>query len=175
MSLRKFSLQILMSKFEKLFPKSYEKLLKDIRKIIVADKTKKAKLETYNIFLDLMEAYSIKLLSGKVYWEKVEEKAQMPGANATYIKIEIKGKKYLKLEADANGANGNDHSVYADAKLIKEGYGEELEEIDIEKYDEKIKDVGNSGCNDRGYSYDVHARCLQFRRRRRRRRHSQRP
>ena len=34
--------------------------------------------------------------------------------------------------------------------------------------DEKIKDVGNSGCNDRGYSYDVHARCLQFRRRRRR-------
>jgi len=75
-------------------------------------------------------------------WEKVEEKAQMPGANATYIKIEIKGKKYLKLEADANGANGNDHSVYADAKLIKEGYGEELEEIDIEKYDEKIKGYG---------------------------------
>ena len=26
-------------------------------------------------------------------WEKVEEKAQMPGANATYIKIDIKGKK----------------------------------------------------------------------------------
>ncbi len=75
-------------------------------------------------------------------WEKVEEKAQMPGANATYVKIDIKGKKYLKLEADANGSNGNDHSVYADAKLIKEGYGEELEAIDIEKYDEKIKGYG---------------------------------
>ena len=66
----------------------YEKLLKDIRKIIVADKTKKAKLETYNIFLDLMEAYSIKLLSGKVYWEKVEERENYKKFYAEYEKTE---------------------------------------------------------------------------------------
>ena len=79
----------------------YEKLLKDIRKIIVADKTKKAKLETYNIFLDLMEAYSIKLLSGKVYWEKVEERENYKKFYAEYEKTETAKEKeilFLKRE-----------------------------------------------------------------------------
>ena len=45
----------------------YDKLLKDIRKIIVMTQDEKAKLEAYNLLLDLLENYNIKLLSGKVY------------------------------------------------------------------------------------------------------------
>ena len=59
--------------------------------------------------------------------------------DAIFIKIDIENAKFLKLVANDNGANGNDHSVYADAKLIKEGYQEpgtnlvpSLEELDNE-------------------------------------------
>ncbi len=40
-----------------------------------------------------------------------------PGMNAEFVKVPIKDANFLKLVADSNGANGNDHSVYADAKL----------------------------------------------------------
>lgn len=86
----------------------YEKLLKDVRKIIVADKTKKAKLETYNIFLDLMEAYSIKLLSGKVYWEKVEERENYKKFYAEYEKTETaKEKEILFLKREIKTIENN--------------------------------------------------------------------
>jgi len=63
------------------------------------------------------------------------------GDNATFVKINIKEANFLKLEANDNGANGNDHSVYADAKLIKEGYKEPGEELvpSITELDETIK------------------------------------
>ena len=68
-------------------------------------------------------------------------KVSKPGENATFVKIDIKNEKYLKLEADSNGGNGSDHSVYADAKLIKEGYKEPGEELvpSIENLDQEIK------------------------------------
>ncbi len=72
-----------------------------------------------------------------------------PGDNATFVKIDIRNEKFLKLEADANGNNGNDHSVYADAKLIKESYKEPGEELvpSIEELDTKIKGFVNSNAN----------------------------
>ena len=54
-------------------------------------------------------------------WElRTEENAPVtkPGANARYVEINIKEANYLKLVADSNGSNGNDHSVYADAKFV---------------------------------------------------------
>lgn len=63
------------------------------------------------------------------------------GDNAVFVKIPIKDAKYLKLYANDNGANGNDHAVYADAKLIKADYKEEGEQLvpNIEELDQKIK------------------------------------
>lgn len=62
---------------------------------------------------------------------------------AQFVNIDIKGAKYLKLYANSNGNIDSDHAVYADAKLIKEGYVFEEKEIDfiktVEKYDEIIK------------------------------------
>ncbi len=42
------------------------------------------------------------------------------GANADFVKVNIEGAKYLKLIANDNGSNGNDHAVYADAKLTND-------------------------------------------------------
>ena len=72
-----------------------------------------------------------------------------PGSNATPVKIDIRTEKFLKLEAGSNGSNGSDHSVYADAKLIKGNYKEPGEELvpSIEELDTKIKAFVASGAN----------------------------
>ncbi len=64
-----------------------------------------------------------------------------PGDNATFVKIDIKTEKFLKLEAGSNGNNGNDHSVYADAKLIKDTYVDEADRLvpSITELDNRIK------------------------------------
>ena len=82
-------------------------------------------------------------------WNIKHNKSSRPGENADFVKIDIKTEKYLKLEADANGSNGSDHSVYADTKLIKEGYQEVGEELvpSIEELDTKIKAFVNSNAN----------------------------
>ncbi len=49
-------------------------------------------------------------------------KVTLPGQNADYIRINIKPYKYLRLQAYDNGSNGNDHAVWGDARLVKEGY-----------------------------------------------------
>lgn len=81
---------------------------------------------------------------GKSWNQKINKNSAVcrPGDNATFVKVEIKNEKFLKLVADSNGGNGNDHSVYADAKLIKETYKEPGEDLvpSIEKLDKKIKE-----------------------------------
>lgn len=57
----------------------------------------------------------------KKTWNEVGEGIHKdPVENATYVEIPLNGAKYLKLEVDANGANGNDHSVFADARLVSD-------------------------------------------------------
>lgn len=83
-----------------------------------------------------------------------EPEVSKPGQNASFVKIDIKGAKYLKLYANHNGNNGNDHSVYADAKLIKSTYKEEGEELvpSITELDEKIKkDFANADLTNSEY------------------------
>ena len=48
---------------------------------------------------------------------------------AEFIKIDIRNKKYIKLYANSNGGDEADHSVYANAKLTKESYKEEENNI----------------------------------------------
>lgn len=61
---------------------------------------------------------------------------------AGYLKLDIKGAKYLKLEVNHNTYNGNDHSIWADAKLVKEDYKENVVKT-VEEYDEEIKAIYN--------------------------------
>ncbi|MCJ8342972.1 MAG: S-layer homology domain-containing protein [Cetobacterium sp.] len=41
---------------------------------------------------------------------------------SAYIDIPLNGAKFIKLYANCNGYNGNDHAVYGDAKLVKADY-----------------------------------------------------
>ncbi len=58
---------------------------------------------------------------------------------AKFVKIDIRDANYLRLVADDNGQQGNDHSVWADSKLIKENYKEENSGISLAEIEEKIK------------------------------------
>ena len=64
-------------------------------------------------------------------------------SEAEFITVNIKGKNYIKLYAHNNGNETADHSVYANAKLYKEGYEEEETQVDfiktVEEYNEIIK------------------------------------
>ncbi len=60
------------------------------------------------------------------------------GMNAEFIKVNIKGANYLKLYANDNGSNGNDHAVYADAKLTNE-VNENSVVPSVSEYDALIK------------------------------------
>lgn len=70
--------------------------------------------------------------------------ALMSSNNAGFVKIDIRNVNYLKLWAHDNGSNGNDHSVWADAKLIKEGYNDNVT-MTVEEYNALIKEKYSDG------------------------------
>lgn len=62
---------------------------------------------------------------------------------ADFVSVDIKNVRYLKLVANNNGNMSSDHAVYANAKLIKEGYTEDTTPVSfiktVEEYDSLIK------------------------------------
>ncbi len=64
--------------------------------------------------------------------------------NALYLKIDIRDANYIRLYAHDNGANASDHAVWADAKLVKEGYSDNAM-IPVEDFDAYIKSRYTSG------------------------------
>ncbi len=76
-----------------------------------------------------------------------------PGANARYVEIDIRDANYLKLYADSNGSNGNDHSVYADAKFVTQEYLDKQNSlvVSLAEYDQRIKDYPNKDISDPNY------------------------
>ena len=89
-------------------------------------------------------------------WDlRTEENAPVtgPGANSRYVEISIKDANYLKLYADSNGANGNDHSVYADAKFVTQEYLDEQKNLvlSLDEYDQRVKDYPNKDISDTEY------------------------
>ena len=82
-------------------------------------------------------------------WETATEvdktKVHRANEDAEFVKVKITGKRYLKLYCNNNGSNSSDHSVYANAKLFKEGYEEkEAEYVDfikpVAEYDKILKE-----------------------------------
>lgn len=63
--------------------------------------------------------------------------------NAQFVKIDIREANYIKLYAHNNGNADSDHAVYADAKLIKEDYEENVIAAPfiktVAEYDEILK------------------------------------
>ena len=52
----------------------YKKLLKDTRNLIANTKAEEKRENVYRMLLELIEAYNVKLLSTKVYWDKPQER-----------------------------------------------------------------------------------------------------
>ncbi len=94
--------------------------------------------------------FSIYTSTDNINYEEVYKSKILKGFNdAEYVKIDIKDAKYLKLYAYENGdswySQWYDDAVYADAKLIKEGYTDELIEDNtlikpISEYDKILKE-----------------------------------
>ncbi len=63
----------------------------------------------------------------------------LKGTNsAVHVKIDIRDANYIRLYAHDNGGNGSDHAVWADAKLVKEGYNNHVM-MTVEEFDKIIK------------------------------------
>jgi len=69
----------------------YEKLIRDVRGLIVKSATKARKNTTFDVLIELIEEYNIKLLSTKVYWDKPEKRED-------YKKFWNKKKEKNKIE-----------------------------------------------------------------------------
>ncbi len=90
----------------------YNKLLSDTRKIIISSKDEKSKMESYNLLLDILETYNIKLLSGKVYWEKIEEREKYKKFQAEYEKAQTaKAKEILFLKRELSTLSTNKENM----------------------------------------------------------------
>lgn len=61
-------------------------------------------------------------------------------SGAKFLKIDIRGINFIRFYADSNGTNSNDHAVYGDLKLVKEGYGSNDDLLpSLEELDTKIQ------------------------------------
>lgn len=65
-------------------------------------------------------------------------------SNAKFAKIDIRDANYIRLYAYDNGSNASDHAVWADSKLIKENYTDDIT-IPLSEFDNYIKENYTSG------------------------------
>jgi len=82
----------------------YIKLLKDTRALIVDTKIAKKREKAYELLIDLIEDYNVKLLSTKIYWDR-------PGERDIY-------KKFWKEFNEINALKKNDYTEYMKQKEI---------------------------------------------------------
>jgi len=91
---------------------------------------------------------------GPTHWtiKSDPEKVYLPGEEAVFMKIDIRGAKYLRLTAFANSNNASDHAVYIDPMLITDNYQEKQPAYpSIDVYDQRIKDYANKDLADSQY------------------------
>ena len=79
----------------------YIKLLKDLRHIMVTTKVKKKSNDAYNLLIELIEDYNIRLLSTKIYWDKPSDREEYKEFWNTYKKIQkIKDEDFEKYKVE---------------------------------------------------------------------------
>ena len=101
---------ILLSLSRKLFTHSlplivaeqcYEKLLNDVRSLIVDTKVVRKQEKAYSLLITLIEEYNVKLQSTKVYWEKPAEREEYKDFYKQYQSIQKgKEKNYIDYSKD---------------------------------------------------------------------------
>ena len=92
----------------------YNKLLRDTRNLIVKTQNEEKKEAAYQMLLKLIEDYNVKLLSTKVYWDKIEEREAYKRFWDSYSKADsYDEKEVLSLKRELH-----------DTALEKEKYAE---------------------------------------------------
>ena len=114
----------------------YIKLLKDTRNLIVNAKTKRKQNSAYEMLINLIQDYNVKLLSTKIYWDKPQAREEYKKFWEEYNKIEkIKNsepEQYLKQKEIL--------FIKSDLKALQKK-NEKYEEI-IKFYKEKLVELG---------------------------------
>lgn len=106
----------------------YIKLLKDARKLLEKQENKMKKERTFELLVDLIEEYNIRLLSTKVYWDKPEEREEYKKFWSKYNEIQKieneeekkKQKEILFLKNDLKKLNRSKNNYSKIIKIIKE-------------------------------------------------------
>lgn len=108
----------------------YIKLLKDLRALIVSVVTEQKREKVYQLFMDLIEEYNLKLLSTKVYWEKPEEREEykkfwdeykrIANFKKTDVREFLKEREILFIKQDLKKLNASKHDYRNIIKLHKE-------------------------------------------------------
>lgn len=80
-------------------------------------------------------------------WTLIDSNNKLPADEATFVKVDVRQYRYLLLEAHQNAANGNDHSVWGDAKLVTADYTQYIIP-DISKYDNDVLSYGDASLED---------------------------
>lgn len=86
---------------------------------------------------------------GNLWDEAYTSNELTAGSEAEFVSVDISQASYLKLYADQNGGNGNDHSTFADAKFSENPSGNDYDGSikTLEEYDELLSEY-RSGSSD---------------------------
>ena len=106
----------------------YEKLINDVRNLIVNSKTKARRNTTFELLIELIEDYNIRLLSTKVYWDKPIEREEYKKFWNKYKEIkkiedekeQSEQKQVLFLKNDLKQLNKNEANNNLIIKCIKQ-------------------------------------------------------
>ena len=106
----------------------YIKLLKDTRKLLEQRENKIKRERTFELLVDLIEEYNVRLLSTKVYWDKPNEREEYKKFWAKYNDIQKieneeekkKQKGILFLKNDLKKLNKSKNNYSKIIKVIKE-------------------------------------------------------
>lgn len=105
----------------------YNKLINDLRELIVDTRVMKKKEKAYNLLLNLIEEFNLKILSTKVYWDKNDEKESFRKFWKQYQKIEkisgdkekLKQKEILFLKDELQKVSKNENKYFKIIKFYK--------------------------------------------------------
>ena len=106
----------------------YKKLLKDTRNLIVNTKYEEKKETVYQMLLELIEAYNVKLLSTKVYWDKPQEREAYKKFWDAYSKTgSSEQKEILSLQRELY-ETADEYEKYAE---VRQFYKDKLVELGV--------------------------------------------
>ena len=99
----------------------YIELLKRTRNLIVNAKSEDKRNEAYELLVNLIEDFNVKLLSTKIYWEKPQDRTEYKEFWDKYKNIQdAKEKEILFLKADLKKLNASKNNYSKIIKLHKQ-------------------------------------------------------